>query len=60
MNDRFGYDASVGYVLLTVAQFHLPFYWSRSLPNTIALVLTTVRPLLLASSPQLSPLACQR
>ena len=52
VSDRFGYDASVSYVLLTVAQFHLPFYWSRSLPNTIALVLTTVPlPLLPFSSP---------
>ena len=42
LHDRFGYATSVSYVLLTIAQFHLPFYWSRSLPNTIALVLTTV------------------
>ena len=42
LHDRFGHAASVSYVLLTVAQFHLPFYWSRSLPNTIALVLTTL------------------
>lgn len=42
LDDRFGQAASVSYVLITVAQFHLPFYWSRPLPNTIALVLTTL------------------
>ena len=42
LHDRFGYATSVSYVVLTVSQFHVPFYWSRSLPNTVALVLTTL------------------
>ena len=39
--ERFGYATSAAFVALSVCQFHLPFYWSRSLPNTLALVLTT-------------------
>jgi alpha-1,6-mannosyltransferase len=38
----FGHSTSVAFALTTIAQFHLPYYWSRSLPNTIALVLSTV------------------
>ena len=37
----FGPAESLAFAAVTVTQFHLPFYWSRSLPNTIALVFTT-------------------
>ena len=37
---RFGSAAGAAFVALSVTQFHLPFYWSRSLPNTYALVMT--------------------
>lgn len=39
---RFGADAGVAFVAVSLSQFHLPFYWSRSLPNTFALVMTTL------------------
>jgi len=38
----FGRQASVFLALLTSLQFHLPFYFSRTLPNTFATVVTTV------------------
>ena len=38
----FGRRASVFLALLTAVQFHLPFYFSRTLPNTFATVVTTV------------------
>jgi len=34
----FGADAQLGTLLVTCCQFHLPFYMSRPLPNTLALV----------------------
>ena len=38
----FSRRASVFLALLTALQFHLPFYLSRTLPNTFATVVTTV------------------
>eukprot|EP01052_Picozoa_sp_SAG31_P030610 SAG31_NODE_3155_length_4612_cov_2.728784_4_plen_277_part_00 len=42
LSAAFGRGVGVAFVAITAAQFHLPFYWSRSLPNTVALVLTTI------------------
>lgn len=38
----FGRRASVFLALLSALQFHLPFYFSRTLPNTFATVVTTL------------------
>jgi hypothetical protein len=37
--DRFGKLEGACLLLLTAVQFHLPFYFSRSLPNVPALAL---------------------
>ena len=42
LDKRFGTDVGMAFVALSITQFHLPFYWSRSLPNTFALILSTL------------------
>ena len=39
---KLGSPTAAAFMLLTATQFHLPFYMSRTLPNTFALILTTV------------------
>lgn len=37
IHKRFGHQVSFAYMLLTILQFHLPFYITRPLPNVFAL-----------------------
>lgn len=36
---KFGNDVGIALMIVTLCQFHLPFYMSRPLPNTLALIL---------------------
>lgn len=42
VREVYGKDVSCAFVVLTMLQFHLPFYISRMLPNSFALILTNV------------------
>lgn len=51
----YGRTTAIFYTLLQVSQFHLPYYASRPLPNTFALILSTAALSFLLPSPITSP-----
>lgn len=51
----YGRTTAVFYTLLQVSQFHLPYYASRPLPNTFALILSTVALSFLLPRPVTTP-----
>jgi len=41
IESQFGRPTSIATILLTIVQFHIPFWVTRTLPNTFALILVT-------------------